>query len=113
MRDSDLREALTLLEDVLIYRPHDPALNERAASVCLQLKKFENAEDYAQTLIEYNSEVAAYHTLLGRIYRGQEKLGAGMGAFETALKYDDGDLDARRGLAAIRIGHRDAAQRGD
>ncbi len=113
MRDSDLREALTLLEDVLIYRPHDPALNERAARVCLQLKKFENAEDYAQTLIEYNPEVAAYHTLLGRIYRGQEKLDTAMGAFETALKYDAGDLDARRALAAIRIGHRDAAQRGD
>jgi tetratricopeptide (TPR) repeat protein len=52
MTDGDLREVLTLLEDVLIYRPHDPQLNERAARVCLQLGKLEMAEEYAETLIE-------------------------------------------------------------
>jgi tetratricopeptide (TPR) repeat protein len=112
MQDSDLREALALLEDVLIYRPHDPRLNERAARVCLQLEKFEKAEDYAHSLVDHSPEIAAHHTLLGLIYRAQQNLQAAMSEFETALKCDTGDLDASRALAAIRIGRRDAAQRG-
>jgi len=113
MQDSDLRETLALLEDVLIYRPHDPELNERAARVCLQLKKFDDARDCAQRLIDRSPEIAAHHTLLGLIYRGQENLDAAMSEFETALKCDAGDLDAKRGLAAIRIRRHDAALRGD
>jgi curved DNA-binding protein CbpA len=112
MSDSDLREALTLLEDVLIYRPHDPRLNERAARVCLQLRKFEMAEEFAQTLIERCPEVAGHHVLLGQIYRGEENLDAAMREFEVALKYEKDNLDAQRSLAAIRIGHHDAVQGG-
>ena len=33
-------------------------------------------------------------------------------AFETALKFDEDDLEARRSLAAVRIGARDAARGG-
>ena len=110
MSDSDLREALTLLEDVLIYRPHDPKLNDRAARVCLQLGKSDAAAEYAQTLIERSPEVAEHHALLGTIYRGQDKLNEAVTAFEKALKYDEENLDARRALAAIRIGHHDAVQ---
>jgi len=110
MSDSDLREALTLLEDVLIYRPHDPQLNERAARVCLQLRKFEMAEEYAQTLIERCPEVAGHHVLLGQIYRSQENVDAAMREFEIALKYEKDNLDAQRSLAAIRIGHHDAVR---
>ncbi len=109
---SDLRETLRRLEDVLIYRPHDPELNERAASACLQLEKFEKAEDYAKTLVEHSPEVAAHHALLGRIYRGQKKLDAAMREFEMATKYDDANTEATRALAAIRISRRDAAQGG-
>lgn len=110
MTDSDLREALTLLEDVLIYRPHDPQLNERAARVCLQLKKYEVAEDYAQTLVERCPDVAQHHALLGTICRAAGKRDAAVREFEAALKYDEDNLDARRALAAIRIGHHDAVQ---
>jgi tetratricopeptide (TPR) repeat protein len=86
MSDGDLREVLTLLEDVLIYRPHDPQLNERAARVCLQLGKFVMAEEYAQTLIERCPEAAGHHVLLGKIYRGQENLDAAMREFQVAQK---------------------------
>ena len=34
-------------------------------------------------------------------------------AFETALKFDEDDLEARRALAAVRIGARDAARGGE
>lgn len=112
MSDSDLREALSLLEDVLIYRPHDPQLNERAARVCLQLRKFEKAEDYAQTWVDRSPEEAEGHALLGQIHREQKKIDEAVAEFETALKCDGENLAARRGLAAIRIGHHDAVQGG-
>jgi curved DNA-binding protein CbpA len=112
MSDGELREVLTLLEDVLIYRPHDPDLNDRAARVCLQLGKLELASGYVETLIERTPDVAAYHTLAGRIHRERNDLDAAVIAFETALKLDEEDLDARRALASVRIGARNAARGG-
>ena len=66
----------------------------------------------ADTLIEGTPEVAAHHALLGRIYREQDDLDAAVSAFETALKLDEEDLDARRALASVRIGARNAARGG-
>ena len=112
MSDGELREVLTLLEDVLIYRPHDPELNDRAARVCLQLGKLELAMGYVETLIERSPEVAAHHTLSGRVYRERNDLEAAVSAFETALKLDGEDLDVRRALASLRIGARNRARGG-
>jgi len=112
MSDSELREALTLLEDVLPYRPHDPELNERAARVCLQLRKYEDAREYAETLLERSPEYAPAHMLIGRIHKDQGDLDQAVRAFEMALKYDEENLEARRALASVRIGARDAARGG-
>jgi tetratricopeptide (TPR) repeat protein len=112
LSDGELREVLSLLEDVLIYRPHDPELNDRAARVCLQLGKLDLASGYVETLIERTSDVAAYHTLSGRIHRERNDLDAAVRAFEAALKLDEEDLDARRALASVRIGARNAARGG-
>ena len=112
MSDGDLREALTLLEDVLIYRPHDPQLNDRAARVCLQLGKLDAALDYAQTLLERSPDVAQHHTLLGRIHRERGDKELAVCAFEAALKCDEEELEARRALASMRIGARDAVRGG-
>lgn len=112
MSDGELREVLTLLEDVLIYRPHDPELNDRAARVCLQLGKLDLASSYVETLIERTPDVAACHTLSGRIHRERNDLNAAVSAFEAALKLDEEDLDARRALASVRIGARNAARGG-
>jgi len=49
---------------------------------------------------------------LGRIYREQNDLAAAVSAFEAALKLDEEDLDARRALASVRIGERNAARGG-
>jgi tetratricopeptide (TPR) repeat protein len=112
MSDSELREALQLLEDVLPYRPHDPELNERAARVSFQLGRHRDACDYAKTLLERSPEYAPAHTLLGKIYKEQGDLELAVGAFERALKYDEDDLEARRALSSVRIGARDAARGG-
>lgn len=112
MTNGELREALKLLEDVLIYRPHDSELNDRAARVCLQLEMFSEAREYAEALIERTPDVAAHHTLLGRIHRKRNDLRAAVAEFEAALKLDTNDLDARRALASVRIGAHDVARGG-
>ena len=113
MSDTELREVMTLLEDVLIYRPHDPELNERAARVSFKLDRLDDAIEYTETLIARSPEVAAHHSLLGRIYRAKKNPEAASRAFETALKFDKDDLDARREIAAMRIGHHDSVRGGD
>jgi curved DNA-binding protein CbpA len=112
MSDGELRDALRLLEDVLLYRPHDPQLNERAARVCMQLRKFDDAIEYAKTLIEGSPEDAKHHTLHGLILKGKGDSSAAVKALETALKYDGENVEARRALAALRIGHHDSVQGG-
>ena len=106
------REALKLLEDVLMYRPHDPQLNERAAQVCMQLGQLEAAQGYVETLIERTPDAGQYHTLLGRIHRERGDADAAVSAFETALKLDEDDAEARRSLASIRLGARQGARGG-
>ncbi len=112
MKDGELREAIRLLEDILPYKPHDPELNEHAARVCLRLGQLDDAQEYAETLLERNPEYAAGHALLGRVHKDRGDKDAAVRAFETALKYDEDDRDAQRGLAAVRIGARDEARGG-
>lgn len=113
MSDSELFEALRLIEDVLPYRPHDPELNERASRICLRLEKYDEAKEYVETLLIRQPESAAAYTMLGRINKALGDLDAAARAFETALKFDEDDLEARRSLAAVRIGARDAARGGE
>lgn len=113
MSDGELLEALRLLEDVLPYRPHDPELNERAARVCLQLGKLDDSQEYAETLLLRSPEYSPAHALLGRIHRERGDSDKAVRAFEMALKFDEEDLEARRALASVRIGARDAALGGD
>jgi len=112
MSDTELREVLALLEDVLLYRPHDPDLNDRAARICLKLGQWASAQEYVETCIARAPDVAAYHTLLGEIHREQGEIDAALHEFETALKNDAGDVGARRALASLRLGRRDAARGG-
>ena len=112
MSESELREAMQLIEDVLPYRPHDPELNARAAQVCLQLGKYDEAVDYTQTLLEGAPEIASHHSLLGRIERARGDLKAAKNAFGEAIELDPDDLEARRALASMRIAAYDAAQGG-
>jgi len=112
MSEAELREVLTLLEDVLLYRPHDPDLNDRAARISLKLGRLEPAQEYAETCIARAPDVAAHHTLLGEIHRERGDIDAALHEFETALKNDAEDVRARRALASLRIGRRDAARGG-
>jgi len=112
MSANELRDALQLIEDVLPYRPHDPDLNARAAQVCMQLGRPDDAVEYVQTLLEGAPDVASHHSMLGRIERERGDLVAARRAFEKALELDREDLEARRAIASMRIAAFDAARGG-
>jgi tetratricopeptide (TPR) repeat protein len=112
MSREELEKALALLEDVLLYRPHDPGLNERAARISMELGKLGNAEEYAETMLARVPESPKAYAILGRIHaaRGQQERAAQ--CFEAALKIDEDDPEARRALAAIRLGAHDTVRGG-
>ena len=113
MSNSELFETLRLLEDVLPYRPHDAELNERAGLICLRLEKYAEAREYIETLLIRQPESALAYTMLGKIHKESGDLFEAARAFGTALKFDEDDLEARRALAAVRIGARDSARGGE
>ncbi len=113
MSNSEFFEALRLLEDVLPYRPHDPELNERAGLICLRLGKYAEAREYIETLLVRQPESAVAYRMLGKIHKESGDLFEAVKAFETALKFDEDDLEARRALDAVRIGARDSARGGE
>jgi len=76
----------------------------------LQLGKLDDAREYTDTLLIRSPESAPAHALLGRIHRERGETDDAVSAFERALKFDEEDLEARRALASVRIGARDAAR---
>jgi tetratricopeptide (TPR) repeat protein len=101
---TELNKVLKLLEDVLLYRPHDPALNSRASHVCLQLDEVAKAEVYAQTALEHSPDVAAYHTAMGLVHKAKGEKGHAKKEFERALELDPDDVQARKMVASLRLG---------
>jgi len=106
-----LEKASKLLEDVLLYRPHDPKMNDQAAQVAVRLGKIEDAFEYASLAIEHCPNVASYHSTMGAVYRAQGDLGHAKKEFETAVRLDPDDAVASKELASARIG-RAASQGG-
>jgi tetratricopeptide (TPR) repeat protein len=109
---TQLRKVLRILEDVLLYRPHDPGINDRAAAVSLMLGQYKPALEYAETAVEHSPEVGKYHTMLGLVYKETADVGHAKKEFERALKLDSDDVEARKGLASLRLGRVSGAQGG-
>jgi curved DNA-binding protein CbpA len=108
---SQLREALRLYEEVLLYRPHDPEINDKSAALALQLDRIELAQEYAERAVEHSPEVARYHRTLAGVHRAKGDRGHAIHELEKALKCDSGDEKAQRMLAALRP-RRPSARRG-
>lgn len=110
--EDELARVLRLLEEVLLYRPHDPALNARASGVALKLSQLARAEEYARTALEHSPEVAAHHVQMGLVHKARGEIGHARKAFETALELDHEDVQARKALASLRLGRVAAPQEG-
>ena len=100
--DSELKDALRMLEDVLLYRPHDPEVNASAAEVTLKLGNNKEAREYIDRAIEHSPDVAAYHVTSAKVYRKTLNKGHAVRELETALDMGCGDSEVRDMLAELR-----------
>ncbi len=97
-----LKQALRMLEDVLLYRPHDPRINDRAAGVAVELGEVEKAREYAQRSVEHSPDVAGYHRTLAKVHLAAKEKGYAVHALEKATKLDPEDAWSRRMLASLK-----------
>ena len=97
-----LQEALRLFEEALHCRPHDPAVNARAAEVALEAGELGPAREYAERACELRSEVGAYQRTLGHVLAREGLRDKALVAFERALALDPNDVKAADELKKLR-----------
>ncbi len=102
--ESDVREALRSHEDILLYHPHEPDLNYRAARLALQLHALAQAQEFIDRALEHSSDVGAYHVTLARIHQARGEKGHACKCLEVALELDAADHEARELLKKLRRG---------
>jgi tetratricopeptide (TPR) repeat protein len=96
-------EALRLFEEALHYRPHDPAVNARAAELALETRDLARAREYAERACELRPEVAAHHRTLGRVLAAEGLVDKSELAFTRALELDPKDAKAGEELKKLRL----------
>lgn len=99
---SQLKEALRLYKEALLYKPYDPVVNHKAARVALELGELDEAQEHLDRALEQTPEVAAFHCTLGRIHRKRGNRGHAIQSLEKALELDNGDQEARELLAQLK-----------
>jgi tetratricopeptide (TPR) repeat protein len=85
------QDALRLFEEALHYRPHDPAINARAAELALEMGDAARAQEYAERACEASPDVAAHQRALGRVLVKQGLRDKGLAALERALELEPKD----------------------
>ena len=99
---SRLKEAYRLYEDLLLYRPHDPALNDKAALLALELNDPKAAFEYAERAVQHSPDVARFHRTLAKVYRAKSDAGHAVKELQVAVELDPGDAEAKKLLEQMR-----------
>jgi curved DNA-binding protein CbpA len=97
-----MKQAFRMLEDVLLYRPHDPKINDRAAGLAIELDLTEKAREYAQRAVEHSPDVATYRKTLAKVHLAASEKGHAVHELEKAQKLDPDDQWVRRVLASLK-----------
>jgi tetratricopeptide (TPR) repeat protein len=96
------KRTLELCEEVLLYKPHDPEVNHRAARMAAELNDWEKAREHAERAVEHSPDVARYHTTMGRIFRQLGAKGHALRELEKSIELDPGDEEAMKLLALMK-----------
>lgn len=99
---SRMKEAFRLYEETLLYRPHDPAVNDKAAELALELGELDQAFDYAHRAVEHSPQVGRYHRTLAKVYRAKSDAGHAVKQLQKAVELDPGDEEAKKLLDQLR-----------
>ena len=95
-------DALKMLEEALAYRPLDVKVNQKAAELCLELREFDKAREYADTLCDVEPGEASSHVLRARVLRCQGLREKAREALDRATELDPNHPDVAAELAQLR-----------
>ena len=95
-------QILRLYEEALLYRPHAPELNDRAARAAIECKQLTKAVEYAETALEHSPDVAQYHITMALVHKARGNVGHGINELEKALELESNNDEARKLLATMR-----------
>ncbi|MFP6607746.1 MAG: hypothetical protein VCC19_14345, partial [Myxococcota bacterium] len=98
----EMREGLKQCEEALLYRPHDPDLNETAARCTLVLGDKSASLEYAERALEHSPDVGRYHRTLAQVLSESGDKAHAIFELECALELDAGDTEAGRLLENLR-----------
>lgn len=100
--DRRYAQVLRLYEEALLYRPHDPALNDRAARAAIHCKQLTKAVEYAETALAHSPEVAQHHVTMALVHRARGNQGHAIKSLEQAISLEKECEEARKLLASLR-----------
>jgi tetratricopeptide (TPR) repeat protein len=98
------KDLLRLYEEALLYRPHQPDLNERAARSALECEELTKALEYAGRAVDHSPDVASHHVALAMVHRARGNPGHAAKSLEKALEIEPRNQEAVRLLAIVRRG---------
>jgi tetratricopeptide (TPR) repeat protein len=96
------KELLGLCEEALLYRPHQPDTNDRAARAALKCDQPSKALEYAERAVEHSPEVASYQVTLAMVHRARGNPGHAIKVLEQALGLEPTNQEAGMLLATLR-----------
>ncbi|RIL05231.1 MAG: hypothetical protein DCC71_11160 [Proteobacteria bacterium] len=95
----DFKAALHCFEEALEYRPHDAELLHRAAKLAWATGgDLHRAKEWAMAAVELDAKSAAYHRVLGQVYKAAGLEANARRELEAALALDPNDEEARTAL---------------
>jgi predicted Zn-dependent protease len=110
---AEVAAGLKRCEDALLYRPHDPELNDAAAQLALRAKDPALAREFIDRALEHSPDVGRFHRTLALVHRANGDRGHGVKELERAIQLDSSDEEAKALLASWRAKPRNAVQGGN
>lgn len=95
-------QILKLYEEALLYRPHQPDLNDRAARAALECRLVPKAIEYVERALEHSPDVALHHVTMAMVHKARGNPGHGINELERALELEPSNEEARKLLATMR-----------
>lgn len=99
---TNFAERLQQCEEALLYRPHDPDLNDTAAQMALQAKDLGLARDYVDRALAHSPDVGRFHRTLALVHHANGDRGHALNEMERAVALDSCDDEAKELLSKWR-----------